>query len=72
MCNFQDLFDITRRKKNKTSVSEVLHGKNGKKIYLFIYLFVVLYYYNLAVDFQCLIAACQKHILMFLINMPRI
>ena len=40
MCNFQDLFHITRRKKNKTSVSEVLHGKNGKKIYLFIYLFV--------------------------------
>ena len=62
--NFQGLFQILRRKENKTYRNEGLDSKKVKKILFF----VVLYYNDLVVGFQRLIGACQKLILRFLIN----
>ena len=69
MYKFQDLFHITRRKEKKTSENEGLDGKSGKNTYCF---FIALYYNNLVISSQRLIAACANQILMFLINMPGI
>ena len=60
MYNLQDLCHITRRREKKTSGNEGLDGKNGKKICFFL---VILYYNDLVVGFQKLIAACEKQIL---------